>query len=137
MNMATEVIPQTFPPGEFIKEELEARGWTQGDLAKIMGRQDSVISAIINGKRAVSPEVASELAAAFGTSAELWMNLQTSFNLYSKRERKKDVSRRAQLFSMAPVKDRIRRGWIKESEDLDALEAEVSAFLSEPISGIY
>jgi len=137
MNMATKVIPQAFPPGEFIKEELEARGWTQGDLAKIMDRQDSVISAIINGKRAVSPEVASELAAAFDTSPEVWMNLQTSFNLYSKRERKKDVSRRAQLFSTAPVKDMIRRGWIKATEDIDALEAEVSAFLSEPISEIY
>lgn len=135
--METNTIAQAFPPGDFIKEELEARGWTQGDLAKITGRQDSVISAIVNGKRAVSPEVASELAAAFGTSAELWMNLQASFNLYSKRERKKDVSRRAKLFSIAPVKDMIRRGWIKASNDLDALEAEVSAFLNEPISDIY
>ncbi len=135
--MATETMAQAFPPGEFIKEELEVRGWTQGDLARIIGRQDSVISAIVNGKRAVSPEIASELASAFGTSAELWMNLQTSYNLYAKRERKKEVERRAQLFAIAPVKDMIRRGWIQASEDIDILEAEVTAFLNQPISEVY
>src|SRR6266446_7987053 len=105
--METTVVAQTFPPGEFIKEELEARGWTQGDLATIMGRQDSVVSAIINGKRSVSPQIASELASAFGTSAELWMNLQASYNLYARKEQKSDVSRRAKVFALAPIRDMI------------------------------
>src|SRR6266446_10182070 len=124
--METTVVAQTFPPGEFIKEELEARGWTQGDLATIMGRQDSVVSAIINGKRSVSPQIASELASAFGTSAELWMNLQATYDLYEKSEQEGGVSRRAKLFAMAPIKDLIRRSWIQASDDLDVLEKEVS-----------
>lgn len=134
--METRIIAETFPPGEFIKDELEARGWTQGDLAKIMGRQDSVISAIVNGKRSISHEIAAELGAAFDTSAEVWMNAQTTFDLYSKREQENSVSRKAKIFGMAPVKDMIRRGWIKASEDLDTLETELKNFLDEPIGAV-
>ena len=71
-----------FPPGEFIKEELDARGWTQDDFAEILGRQRSVVSAIVNGKRTLSPEIAKDLGAAFGTSAQLWMNLETAYRLF-------------------------------------------------------
>jgi len=134
--MNNKAMAQAFPPGEFIKEELETRGWTQSDLANIMGRQDSVVSAIINGKRSVSREIASELASAFGTTVELWMNLQASYDLYEGGEQKEDVSRRAKLFAMAPINDMIRRGWIRASDDLDILEKEVTEFLNEPISAV-
>jgi HTH-type transcriptional regulator / antitoxin HigA len=127
---------ESFPPGEYIKDELEARGWTQGDLARIMGRQDSVVSAIINGKRSVSSEIASELASAFGTSAEVWLNLQTSYDLASKPKIVEEVSRRAKLFAVAPVKDMIRRGWIRGTDDLGALERQVVEFLNEPIAAV-
>jgi hypothetical protein len=43
---------EVFPPGEFIREELEARGWTQSDLAKILGRPLQAINEIVNGKEA-------------------------------------------------------------------------------------
>ena len=129
-------VAQAFPPGEFIKEELEARGWTQGDLARIIGRQDSVVSALINGKRSVSSEIADELASAFGTSAALWTNLQASYDRYAKAEEKPDVSRRAKLFEMAPIKDMIRRGWIRDSDDLDVLEKQVVDFMNEPIGAV-
>lgn len=36
--MPIRVPAEVFAPGEFIREELEARGWTQGDLAQIMDR---------------------------------------------------------------------------------------------------
>jgi HTH-type transcriptional regulator/antitoxin HigA len=134
--METTAVAQAFPPGEFIKEELEARGWTQGDLATIMGRQDSVVSAIINGKRSVSSQIASELASAFGTSAELWMNLQATYDLYEKNEQEVGVTRRAKLFAMAPIKDLIRRGWISASDDLGFLERQVADLLSEPTSAV-
>jgi len=134
--MNNKAMAEAFPPGEFIKEELEARGWTQSDLANIMGRQDSVVSAIISGKRSVSRQIASELASAFGTTVELWMNLQASYDLYEKGEQKEEVSRRAKLFAMAPINDMIRRGWIRASDDLDTLEKEVAEFLNEPISSV-
>lgn len=134
--MNNKAMAEAFPPGEFIKEELEARGWTQSDLASIMGRQHSVVSAIINGKRSVSRQIASELASAFGTTVELWMNLQASYDLYERGEQKEDVSRRAKLFAMAPVSEMIRRGWIRASENLDTLEKELDEFLNEPIAQV-
>jgi HTH-type transcriptional regulator/antitoxin HigA len=71
-----------FPPGEFIREELEARGWTQSDLARILGRPFQTINAIVNGRKAITSRTARELEAALGPSAEFWMNLETSYQLH-------------------------------------------------------
>ena len=61
-------VAQVFPPGDFIREELDARGWTQRDLAEILGRPTQAINAIINAKKEVTPETAVALGAALGTS---------------------------------------------------------------------
>ena len=45
MNTAAE----TFPPGEFLREELEARGWSQTELAEIIGRPVRLINELIAG----------------------------------------------------------------------------------------
>jgi HTH-type transcriptional regulator / antitoxin HigA len=70
------------PPGDHTREEIEYRGWTQGDLATIMGRPLQVVNEIINGKKAITARTAYELEAALGPSAETWMNLETSWQLY-------------------------------------------------------
>jgi HTH-type transcriptional regulator / antitoxin HigA len=72
---------EVFPPGDYIREELEARGWTQTDLAKIIGRTQPAVNEMITGKRGITPESALALAAAFGTSPEFWMNLETIYSL--------------------------------------------------------
>ena len=81
MSRLKRPIAQAFPPGDFIREELEARGWTQRDLAEILGRPAQVISAIVNAKREVTPETAVALGAAFGTSAEFWLGLESAYRL--------------------------------------------------------
>ena len=68
-------------PGEFLKEELRERGISQSQLASHIGVAPGVINLICNGRRGISPEMAKKLAAAFGTSPDLWMNLQASFDL--------------------------------------------------------
>src|SRR5258706_10024104 len=105
MSLDARNVAEAFPPGEFIKEELEARGWTQEDLADITGRQSSIISGLVNGKRAVSPDIASELAAAFGTSAQFWMNLETSYRLFAETRNDGTVARKARLYAKAPIKE--------------------------------
>ena len=86
---------EALPPGEFIREELEARGWTQNDLAEILGRPLAAVNQIIQGKRAVTPKTARELAAAFGTSAELWLNLETAYRLSLAGEADPQIRKRA------------------------------------------
>src|SRR5690348_1862141 len=108
--MAERVAAEVFPPGEFIKEELDARGWSQADLAEILDVTDSVVSALINGKKAVTPELAKGLGAAFGTSAQLWMNLESSYRLFTAGGNDNLVGRKARLYDVAPVKELVKRG---------------------------
>lgn len=129
MNLDMRNVAEAFPPGEFIREELEARGWTQEDLAEIMGRQSSIISGLVNAKRAVSPEIASDLAATFGTTAQFWMNLETAYQLFIESRADETVKRKARLYAKAPVKEMIKRGWIESSKSLDVLEDSILKFL--------
>ena len=124
MSQSAEV----FPPGDFIREELEERGWTQADLASIMDRPVETISRIVTGKLTITPDTAKGLAAAFGTSAELWLNLEVAYQLSQVRQGDNAVSRRARLFSIAPVKDMVKRGWIEPSNSVDVTERQILRF---------
>ncbi|MCZ6799476.1 MAG: HigA family addiction module antitoxin [Nitrospirae bacterium] len=127
--MSNRTSVEIFPPGEFIREELEERGWTQGDLADILGRPLNRINEIISGKRSVTPETAKGLADAFGTSPELWLNLENAFQLSRIKKSDESVTRRAKLYEKAPVKEMIRRGWIESSTNIEVLESRVMDFL--------
>ena len=72
-------------PGEMIKDELRERKLTQKQLALETGIKPSVLSETINGKRPVSKNVALALEQALGISADIWMNLQTQYDLDSVR----------------------------------------------------
>ena len=74
--MSDRVPAEIFPPGEFLQDELDARGWTQTQFAEIIGRKHGVINELVLGKRAITPETAQELAAALGTSAQFWIILR-------------------------------------------------------------
>ena len=86
---------EVFPPGEFIREELEARGWTQSDLAKILGRPPQVINEIVNGRKRITAETAKQIGKAFGTPAELWINLETAYRLATSADPDPAIARRA------------------------------------------
>ena len=77
-----EISPFTAThPGEMIKDELKERGMTQKQLALETGIKPSVLSETINGKRSVSLNVAVALEKALGIPADIWMNLQTQYDL--------------------------------------------------------
>ena len=69
-----------FHPGEYLKDELDMREWTQTGLAEMIGRPLRVVNRIIAGKAGITAQTAQQLAAAFGTSAELWMSLQNQYD---------------------------------------------------------
>ena len=130
--MTARVPAEVFAPGEFLADELEARGWSQVELAEILGRPPRLVSEIIAGKRAISPETAIGLSAAFGTSPQFWMNLETSFQLSKAEIAEHAVSRRAKLYATFPVKEMIKRGWVEASKNLDVLERRFLDFFQIP-----
>lgn len=131
-TMAERKPAEVFPPGDFIKEELEARDWTQGDLADILARPPRLISELICGKRSITPETAHGLAAAFGTSAEYWMNLETAYQLHRRVPPDDDVAHRSRLYSLLPIKEMTRRRWIEPTENVEVLEQRAKAFMDLP-----
>jgi len=114
-----------------IRREIDARGWTQEDLARIMDRPVQVISEIVSGKKQITPETALGLAAAFGTSAEMWLQMEAKYRLRLAQEKAEltDVGRRSRIYSILPVKELVRRGWIEECREVDELEKQVTQFL--------
>lgn len=86
---------KVLPPGDFIREELEARGWSQSGFARIMGRPLQAVNEIINGRKRITAETAKELAAAFGTSPELWLNLENAYRLAQTDEPDPAIKKRA------------------------------------------
>ncbi len=119
---------ELFPPGEYIRDELDARGWTQEDLAEILGRPAKAVSQILTGQKTITARTAQELAAAFGTSAELWLNLQSAYDLARNIRVQDEVRHRSRLYEFAPVTHMIRRKWIAACETTDELERALLAF---------
>src|SRR5258705_10658027 len=110
--MTIRAPAEVFPPGEFLADELEARGWTQTEFAEIIVRPQKLVNDIINAKRSVTPETAADFAAAFGTSAQFWMNLETAWQLSKVPPRDDSIARAAKLRERFPVREMMKRGWI-------------------------
>ena len=73
-------------PGEILLEEfLEPMEIPQTKLAEHLGIPVQRVNELVNGKRGVTPDTAWLLAAAFGTTPEFWMNLQSTYDLARER----------------------------------------------------
>jgi addiction module HigA family antidote len=68
-------------PGEILADELEEIGLTATELARLLEVPPNRISQIASGKRAITADTALRLARYFGTSPDLWMNLQKTYEL--------------------------------------------------------
>ena len=83
MATRTDAYPDVaIPPGEYLGEEIEARGISQKELAKRMRRPVNAINEIINGKKAITAETALQLELAMPEiPARFWLNLETDYRL--------------------------------------------------------
>jgi HTH-type transcriptional regulator/antitoxin HigA len=94
--------------GAILRRELAARGWTQRDLAEVLGRPQQAISEIVQGSKRITAETALELAAALGTSAEVWLRLDAGHQLRLAEERpemaatRRAIRRRSQARAGGP-----------------------------------
>ena len=68
-------------PGEHVKEFMDDYGLTMNQLAKALHVSPNRITAIVHGTRGITGETALRLSRYFGTSAQMWMNLQKNYEL--------------------------------------------------------
>lgn len=115
------------PPGFYIREELEERGWSQRDLAYILGCPEQAVNMIISGKRGISPEMAKALGHAFDVPPEFFANLQNHYDLSRARDPDPGVGKRARLQDQYPVREMIKRGWLQNT-DATLLEVQMMQF---------
>lgn len=116
-------------PGDFIREELDARGWTQKDLADILGRPLPTVNRILKGKHGIMPEMAVGLAEVFGTTAELWLDRESRYRLSLVDGSNEAVRHRRKLYELVPLRDLQRRGWIDADSPIDVSEQAVLELL--------
>jgi HTH-type transcriptional regulator/antitoxin HigA len=121
---------EVFPPGEFLSDELDARGWTQSEFAEIIRRPSKLVNEIVAGKKAITPDTAREFSAALGTSPQFWLNLESAYQLWKSEPSAnvKIIERDAALRAKYPVRELIKRGWVLSSESFDVLEQQVFRF---------
>jgi len=122
-----EIVSEVPTPGYFIREELEARGWSQRDLAYILGTPEQAVNMIISGKRGVSPEMAKALGKAFDVNPDLFANLQKAYDMSRARDPDPGVEKRARLQNAYPVREMIKRGWLVDT-DAALLEEQMARF---------
>lgn len=92
----------TVHPGEILREELNTIGLSANSLSKELGVPVNRITMILNGQRGVSADTALRLARYFGTTPQLWLNLQKTWEL-----------RRAEMEAGSSIAERITP-WAKD-----------------------
>ena len=109
-------------PGQVLANELTARGWSQVDLTFVLGCNPKVVNQIINGKQGVSPAMSKALGQALGLPPDHFAALQRAYELAEAKEPEPGITDRAILLSTYPIREMVRRGWLKSaaSEDLGA-----------------
>jgi HTH-type transcriptional regulator/antitoxin HigA len=121
----SRVPAEVFPPGEFLADELDARGWTQTQFAEIIRRPQKLVNDIVLGKRAITPETATDFGAALGTSAQFWMNLESAWQLSKVPPRDEAITRVAGLHARFPIREMTKRGWLSHTNSAADLEKQV------------
>jgi HTH-type transcriptional regulator/antitoxin HigA len=116
MAQAQIKIASVDHPGTFIAEELETRGWSQVDLAYILGMKVQQLNPLLNGKANITPDLAAALGDAFDMPAEFFANLQKLYELNRVKPVDPGVRTRAHWASWFPIREMINRGWIEDAE---------------------
>lgn len=106
------------PPGETLEEVLEEHKMSQAELAKRMGRPRKTISEIINGKAAITPDTALQLERVLGIPASFWNNRERHYREHlARQEEQERLSKQVEWLDRMPVKEMIKRQWVRFYKD--------------------
>lgn len=131
--MSDHAAPGPPHPGKMLRMMLDAKRWTQDELSAVVGWSRQTIGAIIAGRSSITPSMAIALGAAFENDPAEWLKWNAQYELAISDMDRDVIERRARVFSLAPIRDMQRRGWITESSDIEELEKSLAAFFGGPI----
>lgn len=106
------------PPGESIKESMDALEMTQIELASRLGISPKHLGDIIKGNSPITYETALKLELVIGPSAEFWINLETNYQLDKARiEEEQRLIKDYEVLKEIPYNDISKLGWMKSTRD--------------------
>ena len=126
-----EIKPfKVFGPGHFIQRQMDVRGWTQTDLAEVLGLSLKTVNQLIQNKQPVTFETAQLLQEAFGISAQAWMNHEIAYRTFveGESEKQKAVKVKSPIYECMPIAEMCKKGWLKKTKDTSELECQVKSF---------
>lgn len=121
-------MTETISPGQFLREKIEGKGWTQSDLAYAIGTKPSAINQILADKRSVSHNMARALGVALDFDPIWIAKVQAEWDLASAAEPDPSVAARSKILSKYPLREMTKRGWVDPEHGQGALEEQVCRF---------
>jgi addiction module HigA family antidote len=98
MTMISERTRRPTSPGEVLVElYLAPHQISIAKFAEAVGVSRKHMSAIVNGRASITAETATRIAAALGTTAQYWLNLQNAVDLFDAEQRLAESQSRPQL----------------------------------------
>lgn len=120
-------------PGEHLRRILAERDMLQNDLAFILGKQPQAVNLITALKGGISADMSKALGNALGFPPNYFADLQTAYDLACANDPDPSIIVRADILKQYPVREMIKRGWIKDSPATD-LRDQLARFLEQDSS---
>lgn len=81
--MSRNRIPaEVFPPGDYIREEMDENAWSDDELAERLGQPLAVVKDLLVGKCPMTADTANALERVFGIDAQTWLRLEAAYQLH-------------------------------------------------------
>lgn len=115
-------------PSELIRLKLQEKAWSQQDLAAVTGFSRQTIYALLHDKTNITPDLAAALGAAFDVDPLDWLRLDGLRRLANSTTQMQEITARRNILEFAPVREMQSRGWIRTTDSIEELEAELKDF---------
>ncbi len=117
------------PPGNYLAEVLGAKGMTQAELARRIGRPTQAVNEIIKGEKAITPATALQLERALDVPAHIWTGLEARYQLIKARlEERKQLEKETAYLARTPYKELTELGCVEKSRDREHKIRELHSF---------
>jgi len=132
MEAKHEYFHQARPhPGETLTEKLEEMNMGPKEFALRTGKPEKTIIAVMNGKSAITPDMAVQFEQVTLIPANFWMNHQRGYDEFIARvKRKKAITAAIPWAKKFPLAEMIRKGWIPSTTKMEEKTTELLNFFS-------